>query len=109
MKRYQCIKNYYMENGDLAFIAGRVYQSTTDKAPFRFKSEGMTGHYHAMYDEHMGHFQELIDLHVDDIPRDEAYPEPFTTPEPRRKLTAGWAWFIVLMTTLTAIILSEIL
>jgi hypothetical protein len=52
------------------------------------------------------HFQELLDLHVDDIPRDEADREPFTTPEPRRKLTAGWAWLIALVITIVFFVLK---
>jgi len=104
MKRYQCIKNYYMDNGDLAFIAGRIYQSKTDEAPFRFQSEGMTGYHHAMYDDHMTYFQELVDLHVDDIPRDEAYPEPFITPEPKSGIPGRWAYFIVIVITIGLLI-----
>jgi hypothetical protein len=50
------------------------------------------------------HFTELSDDLP--LPRDEAYPEPFTTPEPRRKLTAGWAWFIVLVITIGFFVLK---
>jgi hypothetical protein len=109
MNRYQCIKTVTVPswldfNSYVAFKAGIVYPFIESDDGFEvIDNEGIT---HIVTNELMQHFKDLPPL---DLPRDEAYPEPFTTPEPRRKLTAGWAWFIVLMTTLTAIILSEIL
>jgi hypothetical protein len=109
MKRYMCRKA--IPN---AFTAGSVYQVYEPSPGYEKILETSTCFIDDMDDideispETLAtHFTELDDDLP--MPRDEAYPEPFTTPEPRRKLTSGWAWFIVLMTTLTAIILSEIL
>jgi hypothetical protein len=115
MKRYMCRKTIKEDpTGEVIFVAGRPYNESTDPVDKMIAFKDWT----AIIDRNgavkffsedfmIDYFQELPDDLP--VPRDEAYPEPFITPEPRRKLTAGWAWFIVLITTLTAIILSEIL
>jgi hypothetical protein len=113
MSRYMCRKNYLMEYRPFgekpftgrAFTAGEIYH--IEQHYDWVEMEDNYGHMHILDADLLNHFTELSDDLP--VPRDEAYPEPFTTPEPRRNITAGWAWFIVLMTTLTAIILSEIL
>jgi hypothetical protein len=109
MKRYMCRKTIA-----LSFTAGKVYQVYMPSPGYEKILDSSKCFIDDMNDIDeispetlASHFTELSDDLP--IPRDEADQEPFTTPETRRKLTAGWAWFIVLMTTLTAIILSEIL
>src|SRR6187551_3027276 len=97
MKRYQCIKNLW------TFTRGKIYTEIDGSPTFEGGADLITHDgriYEVTRTNMLEHFQELLDLHVDDIPRDEAYPEPFITPEPLRKLTAGWAWFLALIGTI---------
>jgi hypothetical protein len=103
MKRYQCIKITRHELFE--FKPGSIYDFLMNPGGKFYGYKTIGGRIIWLSsDVIMSNFQELLDLHVDDIPRDEAYPEPFTTPEPRRKLTAGWAWFIVLVITIACLI-----
>ena len=62
MKRYQCIKSFYMEaTGELAFKAGDTYPA--DNLIFKSRVSDR----HAMSRKNVElHFQELLDLNVDD-------------------------------------------
>jgi len=101
MKRYQCIK----QDRDY-FTLGKIYEVKPYRNGTVYISDD-NGEINIAGPTFLSeYFQELLDLHVDDIPRDEADSEPLTTPEPRRKLTAGWAWFIALMITIGFFVLK---
>lgn len=71
MKRYQCIKNFYMEDtGELAFKAGDTYQADN----LIFKSRVSPRHVISRKNVEI-HFQELVELSVYDIP-DDQYENP---------------------------------
>jgi len=101
MKRYQCISNF------IAFSKGRIY-SEIDGPPSHEGGADLILHDGRVYEitetDMFYHFQELQDLHVDDIPRDEADREPFMTPEPKRGLPGRWAYFIVIVITIVLLI-----
>jgi len=79
MKRYQCIKNYSMDEkahqmpGEIAFKAGKIYPCKSHlNGCFTFESE--ISPYHSLFEDTVKeYFQELLDLNVDDV--DSVYAE----------------------------------
>lgn len=99
MKRYQCIKNVVTDGGYIDFKAGKIYEEFNLSGwPTLVDEYGDTWN----VDENlMYHFQELLDLHVDEIEADT-----YRMPIPDKRLGLGIAICIAVVITMAAILYS---
>lgn len=101
MKRYQCIKTWYSDENKSGcmFVMGKIYNgdsvSVTDHSGDRIE---------VFQDELEQHFQELMDLHVD-----EHEEEKYTAQIPQPKaLATGCAIVVAAILTIIVTLLSLI-
>src|SRR5690349_863365 len=106
MKRYQCIKNYSMDEkahqmpGEIAFKAGKIYPCKSHiNGCFTFESE--ISPYHSLFEDTVKeYFQELLDLNIDDH-EEEQYTAMIPSP---KRIGLGCAIIIAFILTVLALI-----